>query len=106
MNWDGAWEVVTAIDEFGWSVEFAIPFRTIRFPTEDLQSWGINFQRNIRRRNEQSFWAPIPAQYSLTRVALAGEVFYAPLTVRRSPNADVEDDDLLNVRVLLSHRLR
>ena len=32
LNWDAAWEVRTQIDERGWSAEFAIPFRTLRFP--------------------------------------------------------------------------
>ena len=32
LNWDAAWEVRTKIDERGWSAEFAIPFRTLRFP--------------------------------------------------------------------------
>ena len=32
LNWDGVWQVRTAIDEVGWSAEFAIPFRTLRFP--------------------------------------------------------------------------
>ncbi|MEE9230156.1 MAG: DUF5916 domain-containing protein, partial [Acidobacteriota bacterium] len=34
--------------------------------------WGLNFQRNIRRRNETSFWSPLPRQYNLYRVSLAG----------------------------------
>ena len=74
LNWDGSWEVATVINESGWSVEFAIPFRTLRFPSSDVQTWGINFQRNIRRRNEKSFWAQLPRQYNLTRVSLAGEI--------------------------------
>ncbi len=74
VNWDGAWEVRTRISESGWSAEFAIPFRTLRFPGGADQTWGINFQRNIRRRNERAFWAPIPRQYNLNRLSLAGEV--------------------------------
>ncbi|MEE8522358.1 MAG: hypothetical protein V3T72_00375, partial [Thermoanaerobaculia bacterium] len=38
----------------------------------DVQNWGINFQRNLRRRNETSFWAPLPRQYNLFRLSLAG----------------------------------
>jgi len=74
LNWDAAWEVRTLIDERGWSAEFAIPFRTLRFPSGADQVWGINFQRNIRRRNERAYWAPIPRQYNLFRLALAGTV--------------------------------
>jgi len=72
INWDGAWEVRTRITEIGWSAEFAIPFRTLRFPGGANQVWGINFQRNIRRRNERAYWAPIPRQYTLYRLSLAG----------------------------------
>jgi hypothetical protein len=72
INWDAAWEVRSVIDARGWQAEFAIPFRTLRFPSGTDQVWGVNFQRNIRRRNERAYWAPIPRQYSLYRLSLAG----------------------------------
>ncbi len=72
VNWDGAWDVRTQIGDFGWSAEFAIPFRTLRFPSAADQVWGLNFQRNIRRRNERAFWSPIPRQYNLYKLSLAG----------------------------------
>ena len=74
INWDGAWQVRSRIGDFGWSAEFAIPFRTLRYPSSASQTWGINFQRNIRRRNERAFWAPIPRQFNLYRVSMAGSV--------------------------------
>ena len=74
QNWDGVWQVRTAISEVGWTAEFAIPFRTLRFPSGREQTWGVNFQRNIRRRNEQAYWAPLPRQYDLFRVSLAGQL--------------------------------
>ncbi len=73
-NWDGVWEVKAKISEIGWSAELAIPFRTLRFPRGGEQTWGVNFQRNIRRRNETSYWAPLPLQYDLFRLSLAGEL--------------------------------
>ena len=72
LNWDGAWRVRTRTSDIGWTAEFAIPFRTLRFPSSTQQTWGVNFQRNIRRRNERSYWAAIPRQYDLNRVSLAG----------------------------------
>jgi hypothetical protein len=72
LNWDGAWQVRSRITDIGWSAEFAIPFRTLRFPSGTSQTWGVNFQRNIRRRNERSYWAPVPRQYNLYRLSLAG----------------------------------
>ena len=57
LNWDGAWQVRTLVSDMGWSAEFAIPFRTLRFPARAQQLWGINFQRNLPRRNETAYWA-------------------------------------------------
>ena len=74
LNWDGVWQVRTATSDIGWSAEFAIPFRTIRFPAGRAQTWGVNFQRNIRRRNELAYWAPLPRQFDLFRVSLAGQL--------------------------------
>jgi hypothetical protein len=74
VNWDGAWQVRTRITDVGWAAEFAIPFRTLRFPAGEAQTWGVNFQRVIRRRNERAYWAPIPRQFNIYRVSLAGSV--------------------------------
>jgi len=74
LNWDGAWQVVTSVTDVGWTAEIAIPFRTLRYPQNELQSWGMNFQRNIRIRNEQAYWSPLPRQYNLNRISLAGEL--------------------------------
>lgn len=71
-NWDAAWEVKARINEDGWSAEFAIPFRSLRFPSGKDRRWGINFQRNIRRRNESAFWAPLGRQFNLYWVSEAG----------------------------------
>ena len=72
LNWDGSWEVQARITDIGWSAEFAIPFRTLRYPQKDVQTWGLNFKRSIRRRNETTYWAPLPRQYDLFRLSLAG----------------------------------
>ena len=73
-SWDGLWTVKTRRVDDGWMVEMAIPFRTLRFDFTRAESWGINFSRRIRRRNEVSFWSPVPRAYTLSRVSLAGEL--------------------------------
>ncbi len=72
INWDGSWTVRTAVSDIGWSAEFAIPFRTLRYPLSEVQTWGLNVERTIRRRNEIAYWAPLPRQFTLTRVSQAG----------------------------------
>jgi hypothetical protein len=73
-NWDGVWEVGTRIAEDGWYAEIRIPFRTLKFAPDADQTWGINFQRRLRRLNENSYWAPLPRIHNLSRVSMAGTV--------------------------------
>ena len=73
-DWDGVWHVSARRTDDGWAAEIAIPLVTLRFPDRERQEWGINFMRNIRRKNEQAFWAGIPKPYTLTRVSLAGSL--------------------------------
>ena len=74
LNWDGIWDVVTEISDIGWSAEMRIPFRTLRYGRGDMQTWGINFQRNIRRNNEVAYWAQLSRQRNLYRVSEAGSL--------------------------------
>ena len=73
-DWDGIWDVATTIADVGWYAEMRIPFRTLKFTGSDLQSWGVNFERRLRRMNEDSYWAPLPRIYDLQRVSMAGTV--------------------------------
>jgi len=71
-NWDGIWDVKTRITETGWVAEIWIPFRTLKFHSDEMQVWGINFQRKLQRLNEESYWAPLPRIYDIERVSMAG----------------------------------
>jgi hypothetical protein len=73
-NWDGIWDVATRVVETGWYAEIRIPFRTLRFGTGDDTLWGVNFERKVRRLNEDSYWAPLPRIYDIQQVSLAGTV--------------------------------
>jgi hypothetical protein len=72
LNWDGSWEVATTTDGDGWYAEMRIPFSTLRYGGSGAQEWGVNFERKIRRNSEQSMWAPIPRQFDLYRISMAG----------------------------------
>ena len=71
LDWDTAWTVKSKKGDFGWSAELAIPFRSLRYGTGDT-TWGINFERNIRRKSETAFWAPLGREFDLFRVSAAG----------------------------------
>jgi hypothetical protein len=71
--WDGIWDVRTARTPDGWSVEMRIPFRTLNFDPE-LDVWGINFQRTIRRRREEIQWSGHRRNQQLTQPINAGRL--------------------------------
>ena len=74
LNWDASWSVKARISDIGWSAEFRIPFKTLRYGKGEKQEWGINFQRNIRHNNEIVYWAPLSRQRNLNRVSEAGTI--------------------------------
>lgn len=71
-TWDGIWEAKTNIDEKGWTVEMKIPFSQLRFQESDKMKWGINFAREIKRKNERSYYVMVPKTESgfVSRFAL------------------------------------
>lgn len=74
LNWDGSWTVATSRDSLGWYAEFRIPFTTLRYGASPTQVWGLNLSRLIRRTNEEVLWAPVPRQFGLYRLSIAGEL--------------------------------
>ena len=54
-TWDGVWEGRVARDSLGWTAEMRIPYSQLRFQRQDVYVWGVNFEREIARRNEQDY---------------------------------------------------
>jgi hypothetical protein len=109
-GWDAIMDVETVVTESGWTVEVAIPWTTLRFdPTQDVQTWGINFLRRIRRKNEVSYWAPLDRRNRIFLVSRAGTLHDLPrgrqsrnITVKpfalagRSTGTNLAEDDVGN----------
>lgn len=59
-SWDSVWDCRTNIDDKGWTVEIKIPFGQLRFKKKEHIVWGVNFRRQIKRKNEMSglVWIP------------------------------------------------
>jgi hypothetical protein len=72
-DYNGVWNVKTTITSEGWFAEFEIPFYTLKFRTGiQKQIWGINFERNIRRKREQLLWQGWSRDSDLELVNRAG----------------------------------
>lgn len=90
-DWNTIWETRAADFDGGWTIEFRIPFRSIRFQ-EGGRVWGINFRRNVRWKTELSFLTSVPASYGgngLNRTSSAATLvgIEAPASLR---NLDIK----------------
>ncbi|HKI78322.1 MAG TPA: DUF5916 domain-containing protein [Ignavibacteriaceae bacterium] len=63
-SWDGVWEGKANIDEEGWTVEMRIPFSQLKFKSSDVQTWGVDFKREIARKHERDYLVYIPKKES------------------------------------------
>ena len=72
-DWDGIWRPWTYIGDFGWSTEIRIPFHTLNFDPK-ISTWGINFQRTVRRKNEEILWSGHKRNQGLYRPQDAGRL--------------------------------
>ena len=62
-SWDIVWECRCRINEDNWTVEIAIPFSQLRFERSDVMNWGVNFGREIARKQEIAAWNEAPKTY-------------------------------------------
>ena len=62
-SWDIVWECRCRINEDNWTVEIAIPFSQLRFEQSDVMNWGLNFGREIARKQEIDAWNEAPKTY-------------------------------------------
>ena len=72
-QWDGIWIARVRRSAIGWIAEIELPFRTINFDPGSA-SWGINFQRTVRRKNEESVWSGHARNQGLLRMTNAGRL--------------------------------
>jgi hypothetical protein len=70
-KWDTVWGSAVTRDDGGWTVELAIPWKSLR-TVKGLSEWGFNVVRSSRRLNEMSVWSPHPRTYSPFRMSYAG----------------------------------
>jgi len=60
QQWDENWEAQVARTPKGWSAEFRIPLRILRFRSLPVQSFGLQVRRYVSMLQEVDEWAYIP----------------------------------------------
>jgi hypothetical protein len=70
QDWNTVWDVKTQRSDQGWTVEYAIPFKSLRYDSDPVQVWGVNIRRTIRWKNEWTYLAPVPAHLATRAIWL------------------------------------
>ena len=71
LNWDNKWKSAVKTYSDRWTLELAIPFKSIRYK-KDISRWGINFSRLDLKTSEKSSWAPVSRQFPTASLAYSG----------------------------------
>ncbi len=77
-TWDGEWRSVAQKTDFGWSIEFAIAKKSIKYEPGLDKTWGLSLGRAVPRVLEHSFWTG-PLE-SAEKVSQFGELTGLELT--------------------------
>jgi hypothetical protein len=76
-DWNPVWDLKVGRFEGGWTLETAIPFKSLRYRPGRAQIWGFNIRRVTRWNNEWSYLTRIPSALSglgIFQVSLAATV--------------------------------
>ena len=73
QDWDERWEAGAQITERGWEAEMSIPWASLRY-AQGNPIWGIDFRRQIRRKNEEVVWSNYSQDYEFMTISQAGQL--------------------------------
>jgi hypothetical protein len=69
--WDGIWTAKIKHFDGGWIIEVEFPFKTFNFDP-NAPAWGVNFQRTVRRKQEEQLWSGWERNQNLQSLRFAG----------------------------------
>jgi len=59
-SWDCIWYCKASVNDKGWAVEMAIPFKSLKYKKGEQVDWGLNISREIKHRQEETYLVPVP----------------------------------------------
>src|SRR5688572_17772226 len=86
-DWNPVWELKTGRFDGGWTLEGAIPFKSMRYQPGSAQTWGFNAMRVKRSKNEISMLSPAPraqGAQGVEQTAYAARLLGIQAPVRRA----------------------
>ncbi|MDH5715303.1 MAG: carbohydrate binding family 9 domain-containing protein, partial [Candidatus Aminicenantes bacterium] len=86
-SWDTAFYTDGKINEEGYTIEMALPFKSIRFPDKENKVWNIAIGRNIPRKGEIITWPGMSRE--IPGLIVQGREFLIQGKVEKGKNLEV-----------------
>jgi Domain of unknown function (DUF5916) len=85
-DWNPVWEVAPGRFEGGWSIEAAIPFKSLRYRPGQTQTWGFQARRTNKWKNEIAYLTRVPPALGMGRGDFSASL-YATLVGLEAPTS-------------------
>ena len=84
IDWNPVWTLSAGRFEGGWTIEAAVPFKSIRYAPGSAQDWGFQARRSNKWKNEISYLTKVPPALGLGRADFSASL-YANLVGLEAP---------------------
>jgi hypothetical protein len=74
-DWNPVWNLVAGRFDGGWTIEAALPFKSIRYAPGAVQTWGFQARRTNKWKNEISYLTRVPPSLGLGRADFSASLY-------------------------------
>jgi hypothetical protein len=74
-DWNPVWSLSAGKFEGGWTIEAAVPFKSIRYAPGTTQDWGFQARRSNKSKNEISYLTKLPPSLGLGRADFSASLY-------------------------------
>ena len=86
-DWNIVWDLAVGTFDGGWTMEAAVPFKSLRYRPSRGQLWGFQARRNNKAKNEISYVTRIPPSLGMGRGSFAASLFPTVVGIEAPPPA-------------------
>jgi Domain of unknown function (DUF5916) len=86
-DWNPVWDLAVGRFQGGWTMEAAIPFKSLRYSPGRAQIWGFNARRNNKWKNEISYLNRIPPAMGMGRGDFSASLYATVVGIDAPPGS-------------------
>jgi hypothetical protein len=85
VDWNPVWTLTAGKFDGGWTIEAAVPFKSIRYAPGTVQDWGFQARRSIKSKNEIAYLTKLPPSLGLGRADFSASLYANLVGVEAPP---------------------